>query len=107
LIPSLQDLYPSFLLKPGDEFFDAGFDGGPWMIAEQAAGLFDTRVGDGNIAGLRRLMINNRRLAQSLFEQLDEPAQLDRRRLAEVDDLVAARVVAQRRNDAGDDVVYV
>ena len=54
-----------------------------------------------------RLRLDQRALAECLFKQLDQPPQLDSSRFAEVNHFVRARLVAERRDDAGNDVVNV
>src|SRR5947208_9138566 len=43
-----------------------------WRITQQRAGFANIGIGNGNVAGLRRLVIDNRLFSQSFFEHFDQ-----------------------------------
>src|SRR5688572_18050169 len=81
--------------QPGTEALDALLDGDLGSVAEGALGLGDVRVGDGHVAGLLGLSIEDRAPFEALLEELDETRQRRRARAAEVVDAMAARRAAR------------
>src|SRR5947199_10157699 len=88
-------LHSSFSIssEPLDEAADAFFNRRLWVVAEKPFRLRDVGEGLRHVAGLQGLALNHGVTAQLMFEQADQFSKLDRARLAEVDDLVAARLV--------------
>ena len=93
--------------KPLDKAVQALFDLGFWVVAEQGARFRDVGKGLRNVAWLWRLAIDDGVRVEFLFEERNQFVELNRARLAEIEDFVVALVVMDRSHDAVDDVVDV
>src|ERR1043165_3356545 len=93
--------------KPFHKAMQALFDLCFGVVAEQGARFRDVGEGLRDVSGLRRLALDDGVYAELLFQERDQFVELDRARLAEIDDFVASLVVADDGHDAVDDVVDV
>ena len=77
------------------------------VVAQALAGFGDVGAGERHIAGLRGLAVNDCLFAQGRFQQLDEAAQGDSLRLAQIEDFIAEFLSVQAMMPSSVSVIYV
>ena len=91
------------LLEPVNKKWDAAVNLYCGVIAEFFAGLGDVGAGEGNIAGLRGLAVDDGFFANGFFQKFDEATEFHGLGFAEIEDFVAEFFLGAG-DDAGESV---